>query len=88
MFTRLKRKNPAIQVIGLQPLEGSQIAGIRRWPEAYLPTIFERSRVDVVMDVSQHDAENTMRRLAREEGIFAEFPPEAVFGLHWSYLKN
>lgn len=66
----LKEKNPAIQVIGLQPLEGSQIAGIRRWPEAYLPTIFERSRVDVVMDVSQHDAENTMRRLAREEGIF------------------
>lgn len=66
----LKEQNPAIQVVGLQPSDGSAIAGIRRWPEEYLPTIFERERVDVVMDVHQKDAENTMRRLAREEGIF------------------
>jgi cysteine synthase B len=66
----LKEKNPDIQIVGLQPTDGSQIAGIRRWPEAYLPTIFERDRVDVVMDITQHDAEVVMRRLAREEGIF------------------
>jgi cysteine synthase B len=66
----LKEKNPAIQIVGLQPSDGSSIAGIRRWPEAYLPTIFERERVDVVMDVQQQHAEDTMRRLAREEGIF------------------
>lgn len=66
----LKEQNPAIQIIGLQPIEGSQIPGIRRWPEAYLPTIFERDRVDVVMDIPQVEAERTMRRLAREEGIF------------------
>ena len=66
----LKEKNPAIQIVGLQPTDGSQIAGIRRWPEEYLPTIFDRSRVDVVMDITQHDAEVLMRRLAREEGIF------------------
>ncbi len=66
----LKEKNPAIQIVGLQPSDGSAIAGIRRWPEEYLPTIFERERVDLVMDVQQKDAENTMRRLAREEGIF------------------
>jgi len=66
----LKEQNPAVQIVGLQPTDGSQIAGIRRWPEAYLPTIFERSRVDVVMDILQRDAEITTRRLAREEGIF------------------
>jgi cysteine synthase B len=66
----LKEQNPDIRIIGLQPSDGSQIAGIRRWPEAYLPTIFERDRVDEVMDVQQKDAEDTMRRLAREEGIF------------------
>ncbi|MGH8492300.1 MAG: cysteine synthase CysM [Moraxellaceae bacterium] len=66
----LKEKNPAVEIVGLQPSDGSQIAGIRRWPEEYLPTIFDRSRVDVVMDVQQKDAEDTMRRLAREEGIF------------------
>lgn len=66
----LKEKNPAISIVGLQPSDGSSIAGIRRWPEEYLPTIFERERVDVVMDVQQKDAEDTMRRLAREEGIF------------------
>lgn len=67
----LKEQNPAIQIIGLQPKDGSRIPGIRRWPEQYLPRIFDRSRVDQVIDVSQDDAENTMRALAREEGIFS-----------------
>lgn len=66
----LKEKNPAIQIIGLQPQEGASIPGIRRWSEAYLPTIFERSRVDRVMDLAQQDAEKTMRQLACMEGIF------------------
>jgi S-sulfo-L-cysteine synthase (O-acetyl-L-serine-dependent) len=66
-----KEKNPKIQIIGCQPAEGSQIPGIRKWPEAYLPKIYERSRVDRVETVSQADAEEMTRRLAREEGIFA-----------------
>lgn len=66
----LKEQNSAIQIVGLQPKDGSRIPGIRRWPEAYLPKIFDRSRVDVVMDVDQKDAEATMKALAREEGIF------------------
>ncbi|MFM4824052.1 cysteine synthase CysM [Aeromonas bivalvium] len=65
----LKEQNPAVQVIGLQPAEGSQIPGIRRWPAAYLPAIFEPARVDRVLDVTQEEALSTMRRLAREEGI-------------------
>lgn len=67
----LKTQNPAIQIVGCQPEEGSQIPGIRKWPEAYLPKIFERSRVDRVENVSQADAEAMTRRLAMEEGIFA-----------------
>jgi cysteine synthase B len=67
----LKEKNLAIQIIGCQPDEGSQIPGIRKWPEAYLPRIFDRSRVDRVENVSQAAAEDITRRLAREEGIFA-----------------
>lgn len=66
----LKEVNPNIQIVGLQPCEGSAIPGIRRWPEAYLPGIFERPRVDMVLDVEQSEAEVMMRRLAREEGIF------------------
>lgn len=66
----LKEKNPQIQIIGLQPSEGSSIPGIRRWPKEYLPTIFDETRVDTVMDVDQSDAEVIMRRLAKEEGIF------------------
>ncbi|MFB6348416.1 cysteine synthase CysM [Moraxella marmotae] len=66
----LKEQNPNIQIIGLQPDENSAIAGIRRWPAAYLPGIFEPSLVDVVMDINQADAERYMRKLAREEGIF------------------
>ena len=67
----LKEKNPAIQIIGCQPDEGSQIPGIRKWPEAYLPKICDRKRVDRIENVSQADAEDMTRRLAREEGIFA-----------------
>ncbi|MBF7689911.1 cysteine synthase CysM [Acinetobacter pollinis] len=67
----LKEKNPDIQIIGLQPEEGASIAGIRRWPEAYLPTIFEHERVDRVIDIAQDNAEVTMRQLAKTEGIFA-----------------
>ncbi len=66
----LKEKNPAIQVVGLQPTEGSSIPGIRRWPEEYLPKIYDASRVDRVLDISQQDSEQMMRRLAAEEGIF------------------
>lgn len=66
----LKEQNKAIQIIGLQPQEGSSIPGIRRWPKAYLPSIFDESKVDKVMDISQTTAEVTMRRLAKEEGIF------------------
>jgi len=67
----LKEQNAAIQIIGCEPEEGSQIPGIRKWPAAYLPTIFDRSRVDRVEPVSQAVAEDMTRRLAREEGIFA-----------------
>jgi len=67
----LKTQNPAIQIVGCQPEDGSQIPGIRKWPEAYLPKIFDKSRVDRVESVSQADAEAMTRRLAMEEGIFA-----------------
>ena len=67
----LKQKNPQIQIVGLQPVDGSQIPGIRRWSEAYRPKIFNAAAVDEVIDVSQERAEVTMRRLAREEGIFS-----------------
>jgi cysteine synthase B len=66
----LKEQNPAIEVIGAQPEEGASIPGIRKWPPAYLPKIFDPKRVDRTENVSQGDAENTARRLAREEGIF------------------
>ncbi|MDN3526137.1 cysteine synthase CysM [Halomonas sabkhae] len=68
---RLKEYNPDIQIIGLQPEDGASIAGIRRWPAAYLPGIFDASRVDQVLDIGQREAEDGMRRLAREEGILA-----------------
>lgn len=67
----LKEKSPDIRIIGAQPEEGSQIPGIRKWPEAYLPKIFDRSRVDQVESVSQSAAEQMARRMAVEEGIFA-----------------
>ncbi|MDZ5601394.1 cysteine synthase CysM [Pseudomonas sp. RP23018S] len=66
----LKEQNPAVQIVGLQPMDGSSIPGIRRWPEAYLPKIFDAARVDQVLDMSQEEAEQTTLRLAREEGIF------------------
>ncbi len=66
----LKEKNPAIQIVGLQPSDGAQIPGIRRWPEAYLPKIYERDRVDGIVSMPQRLAEDTMRELARKEGIF------------------
>jgi cysteine synthase B len=67
----LKEQNPAIQIVGLQPADGASIPGIRRWPQEYLPAIFEAPRVDTTLDIAQHEAEEHMRRLAREEGIFA-----------------
>ncbi len=67
----LKEQNPAVCIVGCQPEDGSQIPGIRKWPEAYLPKIFDRTLVDRVESVSQGDAERMTRRLAREEGIFA-----------------
>ena len=66
----LKEKNPAIAIVGAQPAEGASIPGIRKWPEAYLPRIFDAKRVDRIESVTQSDAEENMRRLAREEGIF------------------
>jgi len=67
----LKSRNPDVQIIGLQPTDGSQIPGIRRWPAAYLPDIYQSERVDRVMDISQMESESMMRRLAKEEGLFA-----------------
>ena len=67
----LKSQNPEIQIVGLQPEDGANIPGIRRWPKAYLPGIFDDVNIDTVMDISQSAAEQTMIRLAREEGIFA-----------------
>ncbi|MCY4264566.1 MAG: cysteine synthase CysM [Gammaproteobacteria bacterium] len=66
----LKHQNPCIKIIGLQPKDNSKIPGIRRWPEAYLPDIFDRKRIDRIMDIDQRDAEQTMRALAEKEGIF------------------
>lgn len=66
----LKEQNPGVQIIGLQPSEGSAIPGIRRWPKEYLPSIFEPHRVDRILDMGQQEAEKTMRLLAEKEGIF------------------
>ncbi len=67
----LKEKNPKVQVIGVQPAPGAQVPGIRKWPEEYLPKIFDRARIDRVIEVTQPESEEMARRLAREEGIFA-----------------
>ncbi|MEE8387362.1 MAG: cysteine synthase CysM [Acidiferrobacterales bacterium] len=66
----LKEQDASVQIVGVQPTEGASIPGIRRWPEAYLPTIYDASRVDKIIDISQTEAEEVTRRLAREEGIF------------------
>jgi cysteine synthase B len=69
--TYLKTKNPKIEIVGVQPMEGASIPGIRRWPKAYVPKIYDTDRVDRIIDVSQQDAEETTRALASKEGIFA-----------------
>jgi len=80
----LKEKNRNVQIVGCQPTPGSHIAGIRKWPEAYLPKIYEPQRVDRIIEVSQADAEEMMRRLAREEGLFAGV---SSGGAVWSALQ-
>ena len=82
--TYLKQKNPAVRIIGVQPSEGSRIPGIRKWPEAYLPKIYEPSRVDETLSVSQSDAEEMARRMAREEGLFAGI---SAAGACWAALE-
>ena len=67
----LKKQNPAIQIIGVQPEEGAQIPGIRKWPPEYLPKIFSNENIDNIINVSQADAENTARELAKKEGVFS-----------------
>ena len=66
----LKEQNPAITIVGVQPAEGAKIPGIRRWPEAYLPSIFDAARVDLTLDITQQEAEEVTRELAAREGIF------------------
>lgn len=80
----LKERNPAVRVIGAQPSEGSRIPGIRKWPEAYLPKIYDPSGVDELVYVSQSDAEDMARRLAREEGLFAGI---SAAGACWVALR-
>ncbi|MEZ4406049.1 MAG: cysteine synthase CysM [Polyangiales bacterium] len=80
----LKERSAAVQIVGVQPEGDSRIPGIRRWPEAYLPKIFDRSRVDRVIEVSQSDAEDTTRALARTEGVFGGV---SSGGALWAALK-
>jgi cysteine synthase B len=80
----LKERNPAVRIVGAQPAEGSRIPGIRKWPEAYLPRIYEPQRVDELVYVSQADAEEMARRLAREEGLFGGI---SAAGACWVALR-
>jgi cysteine synthase B len=80
----LKEKNPAVRIVGAQPEEGSRIPGIRKWPTEYLPKIYDPSRVDETVNVSQDNAEEMCRRLAREEGIFAGI---SAAGALWAALQ-
>ena len=80
----LKEKNPAIRVIGAQPSEGSRIPGIRKWPAAYMPAIYDPSHIDETIEVSQADAEDMARRLAREDGLFAGI---SAAGACWAALE-
>ncbi|CAN7207002.1 cysteine synthase CysM [Rhizobacter sp. LjRoot28] len=80
----LKERNPAVRIVGAQPSEGSRIPGIRKWPEAYMPKIYDASHVDQTIEVSQDDAEEMARRLAREEGLFAGI---SAAGACWAALE-
>ena len=80
----LKQQNPAVRIVGAQPAEGSRIPGIRKWPEAYLPKIYDPTQVDDLMLVSQADAEDMARRLARQEGLFAGI---SAAGAAWAALQ-
>ena len=80
----LKEQNPAIQIVGCQPTDGSSIPGIRKWPQEYLPKIFEPQRVDRVIEVSQEDATQMTRQLAKEEGVFGGM---SSGGATWAALK-
>ncbi|MFZ2987803.1 pyridoxal-phosphate dependent enzyme, partial [Ideonella sp.] len=80
----LKEQNSEVRIVGAQPQEGSRIPGIRKWPEAYLPKIYEPSRVDELIYVSQTDAEEMARRLAREEGLFCGI---SAAGACWAALQ-
>ena len=80
----LKERNPQVQIVGCEPSEGSQIPGIRKWPQAYVPQICDWTRIDRMIEVSQQDAEESTRRLAREEGIFAGI---SSGGALWSALQ-
>ena len=80
----LKEKNPAVRIVGAQPSEGSRIPGIRKWPEAYLPKIYDPTAVDELVYVSQADAEDMARQLAREEGLFAGI---SAAGACWAALQ-
>ena len=80
----LKQQNPAVRIVGAQPAEGSRIPGIRKWPEAYLPKIYDPAQVDDLMLVSQADAEDMARRLARQEGLFAGI---SAAGAAWVALQ-
>jgi cysteine synthase B len=80
----LKEMNPQVRIIGAQPSEGSRIPGIRKWPEAYLPKIYDPKQVDEMLLVSQADAEDMARRLAREEGLFAGI---SAAGACWAALQ-
>jgi len=82
--TYLKQQNPAVRIVGAQPSEGSRIPGIRKWPEAYLPKIYDPTAVDEMVSVSQADAEEMARRMAREEGIFAGI---SAAGACWAALQ-
>jgi len=80
----LKEKNPAIQIVGAQPSEGSRIPGIRKWPEAYMPKIYDPTHIDETIEVSQDHAEDMVRRLAREDGLFAGI---SAAGACWAALE-
>ena len=84
LYGKLEGNNPAVTIVGCQPTDGAKIPGIRRWPEAYLPKIYEPARVDRVIDISQQDAEDTMRRLAVEAGVFVGV---SAGGATWAALK-